>query len=421
MASTSPVLASGPGDCCVTGFKHEGTAVGKIITIGGIETYISEPKKATTGPKKIIIFLSDVFGPFFPNNEFIQDYFAESGASIFYRTWWSGCWWHMSLSLIGYIVLGPDYFFGDYMHNHTEPEFLERRDAWFVAKLKAARTAYPAWLSAVKEEYGIYFLDGIISCTHVSPLFKEVMRCIALLVSVTHWQVLAEQFSITSFRLLLRSLVRPRFCSTRRYSCWWNIQSVIFPEYKHSIIHIQAAIAHPSFLNEAHFTNIISEILTVLLTIYVAYNRIEPVFLSLAGTASFNDEFMSTLTPYRFQKRIWCSPLHPGAVRKTFYLPKRNHTTSSFSLASNMVGPCAETQRSKMNVSILTADHKLGVIVSCRLGEGGICSWDCKLVQQICCAESSCGIIERGRPCIKCMSYNGSLIIMWNKCHIANS
>ena len=84
MASTSPVLARGPGDCCVTGFKHEGTAAGKVITIAGIETYIAEPKKESTGRKKIILFLAGVYGPFFPNNEFIQDFFAESGAPIFY-------------------------------------------------------------------------------------------------------------------------------------------------------------------------------------------------------------------------------------------------------------------------------------------------------------------------------------------------
>jgi hypothetical protein len=81
MASTSPALASPPGDCCVTGFKHTGTPVGKTVAIAGMQTYISEPQTATTttGPVKIILFLSDVFGPFFLNNQLIQDYFADHG------------------------------------------------------------------------------------------------------------------------------------------------------------------------------------------------------------------------------------------------------------------------------------------------------------------------------------------------------
>ena len=88
--------------------------------------------------------------------------------------------------LIGYLVLGPDYFFGDYMHNHTEPDFLEQRDDWFLAKLKAARAAFPAWFSAVKGQYGMCLLDSIVSCTNISLLFKEVTRCIALPVSITY-------------------------------------------------------------------------------------------------------------------------------------------------------------------------------------------------------------------------------------------
>jgi hypothetical protein len=85
MSSTSPVLAGTPGDqCCTIGFKHAGPGDGKISTIAGIQTYIAEPQKAitTTGPKKIILFLSDVFGPFLPHNEYIQDFFAQHGALV---------------------------------------------------------------------------------------------------------------------------------------------------------------------------------------------------------------------------------------------------------------------------------------------------------------------------------------------------
>lgn len=85
-SSSSPVLAGLPGDCCIkTKFKHTGPGAGKIITIAGIQTYISEPKE-TKGPKKIIFFLSDVFGPFLPHNEYIQDYFAQQGTFLYLLT-----------------------------------------------------------------------------------------------------------------------------------------------------------------------------------------------------------------------------------------------------------------------------------------------------------------------------------------------
>jgi hypothetical protein len=57
--------------------------------------------------------------------------------------------------MTGYIVLGPDYFFGDYMQNHTEPDFLDRREEWFSQILKKARAAMPEWLTTVRETYGM--------------------------------------------------------------------------------------------------------------------------------------------------------------------------------------------------------------------------------------------------------------------------
>lgn len=58
-------------------------------------------------------------------------------------------------------MLGPDYFFGDYMQDHLkEPGFMvpERRDAWISQRLKSAQEAMPGWLSAVRELYGMSFL-----------------------------------------------------------------------------------------------------------------------------------------------------------------------------------------------------------------------------------------------------------------------
>jgi len=127
----SPTLAAAPGDCCFTGFKHTGTATGTTITIAGVNTYVSEPKDIQPGVKKVILFFADVFGPINLNNQLVQDYFA-------------GC---------GFIVLGPDYFFGDPVQNHNGEEGFDR-SAWFDKSVKNAAECVPRWLEAVKQIYG---------------------------------------------------------------------------------------------------------------------------------------------------------------------------------------------------------------------------------------------------------------------------
>ena len=76
----SHTLASAPGDCCVTGFKHTGIPTGTTTPIAGVNTYISEPKEAHTGSgNPVILFFADVFGPVSLNNQLLQDYFAGCG------------------------------------------------------------------------------------------------------------------------------------------------------------------------------------------------------------------------------------------------------------------------------------------------------------------------------------------------------
>ncbi|KAG6908085.1 hypothetical protein DXG01_006220 [Tephrocybe rancida] len=129
----SPVLADPPGDCCFKGVKHAGTPVGKSIEIAGVPTYISEPTShIADGPKKIILYLSDVFGPFFLNNQLIQDYFAGHA---------------------GYLVLGIDYFFGDGIYLHLDQEGFDR-EAWIANAREKSREAFPRWLEAVRTTYG---------------------------------------------------------------------------------------------------------------------------------------------------------------------------------------------------------------------------------------------------------------------------
>ncbi|KAG2033014.1 dienelactone hydrolase [Suillus americanus] len=124
----SPTLASVPGSCCSSGVKHTGTPVGRIEDLGGIQTYISDPP-ASAATQKVILYLSDIWGSLFINNQLIQDYFASCG----------------------YLVLGPDYFFGDAVPNHPPERDLE---TWLANALKPAVDAFPAWLEAVKAKYG---------------------------------------------------------------------------------------------------------------------------------------------------------------------------------------------------------------------------------------------------------------------------
>ncbi|KAJ5779769.1 hypothetical protein N7457_007489, partial [Penicillium paradoxum] len=66
-----------PAACCASGFKHEGTPLGEIKNIDGVNTYIAYPKDNKT-PEKAIIYITDVFG-IFPNSQLLADEYANNG------------------------------------------------------------------------------------------------------------------------------------------------------------------------------------------------------------------------------------------------------------------------------------------------------------------------------------------------------
>lgn len=66
-----------PGKCCTTGFKHEGTAEGKIEKIGGYNAYVSYPENKST--ENAILILTDIFGHEFINSQLIADQYAANG------------------------------------------------------------------------------------------------------------------------------------------------------------------------------------------------------------------------------------------------------------------------------------------------------------------------------------------------------
>ncbi|KAF5353584.1 hypothetical protein D9758_013792 [Tetrapyrgos nigripes] len=137
MSSTNRVLAGPPGDACFNrGVQHTGTPAEKAEKIGGIPMYVSEPPSSSGaggggGGKKVILYLADVYGLFYLNNQLVQDYFAEGG----------------------FHVLGIDYFDEDPVHKHTEADF--DRSAWIANAKKRAGEWVPKWFKAVKEIYGM--------------------------------------------------------------------------------------------------------------------------------------------------------------------------------------------------------------------------------------------------------------------------
>jgi dienelactone hydrolase len=146
MSSNKPI--AGPhSDHCFTGVKHTGEPVGKTAEFGGLSTYVSEPRGEAKG---IILFFADVFGPFFINNQLLQDYFADNGTTIF-RSYLQRTK-RLQLATVGFLVLGIDYFFGDGFHKHSEPDF--DRNTWIEVARARADAETPKWLQAVREHYG---------------------------------------------------------------------------------------------------------------------------------------------------------------------------------------------------------------------------------------------------------------------------
>jgi len=63
---------------CIKGVTHEGEPTGKWEKINGIESYIATPE--SDYPKdKVLLFLTDVFGPQLVNSRLLADDFAKNG------------------------------------------------------------------------------------------------------------------------------------------------------------------------------------------------------------------------------------------------------------------------------------------------------------------------------------------------------
>ena len=145
----STTLAGPPSACCWTATKHTGTPEGRTELLGELNTYIAEPPASITSGshKKVLLYFADIRGPLSLNSKLLQDYFAACGTL---RSSRSACMPNAH-GAPGFIVLGPDYFFGAPVQDS-----LSDRDkvAWAHEALVKARVVFPKWLDAVKATYG---------------------------------------------------------------------------------------------------------------------------------------------------------------------------------------------------------------------------------------------------------------------------
>jgi len=74
---------------CISGVKHDGTPVGKLEKIGGVETYVAIPE--IDYPKdKAVLFLPDVFGHTLVNAQLLADDFARNGFQVYIPDYLNG-------------------------------------------------------------------------------------------------------------------------------------------------------------------------------------------------------------------------------------------------------------------------------------------------------------------------------------------
>ncbi|CAD6587929.1 MAG: hypothetical protein TREMPRED_004893 [Tremellales sp. Tagirdzhanova-0007] len=67
--------------CCVTGHLHDGTPLGSMEVIHGLETYVSNPKTSRSGKTDTIIMIPDIFG-IYVNAKLLCDDWAGQGYRV---------------------------------------------------------------------------------------------------------------------------------------------------------------------------------------------------------------------------------------------------------------------------------------------------------------------------------------------------
>lgn len=146
MSNASATLAGTPGEHCITGVRHFGEPTGTVEKIAGVDTYVSQPPQGQQ-PKAVVLFYADVWGPLYINNKLLQDYFASQG-----RFSLSHLELHQLIPVLGFVVVGIDYFEGDPIYLHANEEGFDR-PAWFRRMLARSQELEPKWFDAIKERF----------------------------------------------------------------------------------------------------------------------------------------------------------------------------------------------------------------------------------------------------------------------------
>jgi len=79
-------------DDCVKGVRHEGSPEGKFEKISGVDCYIATPR-GDYAKDKVVLCLTDVFGPQLVNTQLLADGFASNGFKVVVPDIFDGdCW-----------------------------------------------------------------------------------------------------------------------------------------------------------------------------------------------------------------------------------------------------------------------------------------------------------------------------------------
>ncbi|KAL8918620.1 MAG: hypothetical protein Q9172_005336 [Xanthocarpia lactea] len=142
----------GMSSCCLSGALHEGKPTGRVDKIGGLDTYIAEPKGGSK--TKSIVFISDIFGWEFPNTRLLADEYA----------------------LAGFYTYVPDFHQGDslpisFLQNIEPP--LKKRELLSVTEKATNAAAVPItlgpWLVRHREAVSRPLIDGFINTIRMTP------------------------------------------------------------------------------------------------------------------------------------------------------------------------------------------------------------------------------------------------------------
>ncbi|RJE19137.1 Dienelactone hydrolase family [Aspergillus sclerotialis] len=132
-AVEDPVLARPAELCCLKGSIHSGDPAGKVVQIGGVDTYVATPD-AKTSNGNVLLFFPDVFGLHI-NNFLTMDAFAACG----------------------YLTLGVDYFAGDPIWKHTENPLNDPNfdfQGWKNKHMSSTDGIAAKWVKDVEAAYG---------------------------------------------------------------------------------------------------------------------------------------------------------------------------------------------------------------------------------------------------------------------------